>query len=102
MYHTTFTQSSSSSKVIADQILANYGLRRKFEVIILRLGPIGGKLGEKWELDGVTLKIENAIQALELAITTNKKLWYEAFTITDDVPNVDLTKAKEILGYNPI
>ncbi len=71
-------------------------------MIILRLGPIGGKLGEKWELDGVTLKIENAIQALELAITTNKKLWYEAFTITDDVPNVDLTKAKEILGYNPI
>ena len=71
-------------------------------MIILRLGPIGGKLGEKWELDGVTLKIENVIQALELAITTNKKLWYEAFTITDDVPNVDLTKAKEILGYNPI
>jgi len=71
-------------------------------VIILRFGPIGGKLGEKWELDGVTLKVENAIQALELAITTNKKLWYEAFTITDDVPNVDLTKAKEILGYNPI
>ncbi len=92
----------STSKVIAEQILANYGLRKKFEVIILRFGPIGGKLGEKWELDGVTLKVENAIQALELAITTNKKLWYEAFTITDDVPNVDLTKAKEILGYNPI
>jgi nucleoside-diphosphate-sugar epimerase len=92
----------STSKVVAEQILANYGLIKKFEVIILRFGPIGGKLGEKWELDGITLKIENAIQALELTITTNKKLWYEALTITDDVPNVDLTKAKEILGYNPI
>ena len=92
----------STSKVIAEQILAKYGLRKKFEVIILRFGPIGGKLGEKWELDGITLKIENAIQALELAITTNKKLWYEAFTITDDIPNVDLSKAKKILGYNPI
>ena len=92
----------STGKVIAEQILANYGLRKKFEVIILRFGPIGGKLGEQWELDGITLKIENAIQALELAITTSKKLWYEAFTITNDVPNVDLTKAKEILGYKPI
>lgn len=91
----------STSKVIAEQILANYGLRKKIEVIILRFGPIGGKLGEKWELDGITLKIENAIQALELAIKTDKKLWYEAFTITDDVPNVDLSKAKRILGYNP-
>ncbi len=92
----------STSKVIAEQILANYGLRKKFEVIILRFGPIGPRLGERWVLDGITLKIENAIQALELAITTNKKLWYEAFTITDEVLNVDLTKAKEILGYKPI
>ena len=92
----------STSKVIAEQILANYGLRKKFEVIILRFGPIGGKLGEKWKLNGISLKIENAIQALELAITTNKKLWYETFTITDDVSNVDLAEAKEILGYSPI
>ncbi len=92
----------STSKVIAEQILANYGLRKKFEVIILRFGPIGGKLGERWALDGITLKIENAIQALNLAITTKKRIWYEAFTITDNVPNVDLTKAREILGYNPI
>ena len=92
----------STSKVIAEQILANYGLTKKFEVIILRFGPIGPKLGERWELNGISLKIENAIQAIELAIKTDKKLWYEAFTITDDVPNVDLTKAKEILGYKPI
>ncbi|NIA04058.1 MAG: NAD-dependent epimerase/dehydratase family protein [Nitrospiraceae bacterium] len=92
----------STSKVIGEQILANYGLRKKFEVVILRFGPIGPKLGERWKLNGITLKIENAVKALELAITTKKKLWYEAFTITDDVPNVNLSKAKKILGYNPI
>jgi len=91
----------STSKVIAEQILANYGLTKKLEVIILRLGPIGGKPNEYWSVDGITLKIENALQALELAITTKKKLWYEAFTITDELPNVDLTKAKKVLGYKP-
>ena len=90
----------STSKVIAEQILANYGLRKKFEVILLRLGPTRKK-GEYRPFLGLHLKIENAIQALELAINTPKKLWYEAFTITDDVPNVDLTKAKKILNYNP-
>jgi len=92
----------STSKVIGEQILVNYGLRKKFEVIILRFGPIGPKLGKRWQLDGITLKIENAIQALELSIKTDKKLWYETFTITDNVPNVDLSKAKEILEYKPI
>jgi len=91
----------STSKVIAEQILANYGLRKKYEVIILRLGPTREK-GEYRPFLGLHLKIENAIQALESAITVNKKLWYEVFTVTDDVPDVDLSKAKKILGYNPI
>jgi nucleoside-diphosphate-sugar epimerase len=92
----------STSKVIAEQILANYGLTKKMQVIMLRLGPIGGKPGEKWILDGITLKIENAIQALELAISTNKELWYEAITITDNIRQVDISKAKRILNYKPI
>jgi len=92
----------STSKVIAEQILANYGLRKKIEVIILRLGPIGGKRRESWGVDGITLKIDNALQALEKAITTDKKIWYDAFTITDESEKVDLTKAKNVLGYNPL
>ena len=72
------------------------------QVVILRLGPIGGKLGESWILEGITLKIKNAIQAIELAINVNKELWYEAFTITDDVKQVDISKAKKILEYKPI
>ncbi|MBU3905250.1 MAG: NAD(P)-dependent oxidoreductase [Nanoarchaeota archaeon] len=92
----------STSKVIAEQILANYGLTKKIEVIILRFGPIGGKPGEVWSLDGITLKIDNALQALKKAIEIDKKFWYEAFTITDDVENVNISKAKELLDYNPI
>lgn len=91
----------STSKVIAEQILANYGLRKKIEVIILRLGPIGSKRHESWGVDGITLKIDNTLQALEKAITTDKKMWYEAFTITDKSEKVDLTKAGNILGYKP-
>jgi len=92
----------STSKVIAEQILANYGLMKKMEVIILRLGPIGGKRDEFWSLQGISLKIDNALRAIEAAIIIDKKLWYEAFTITDKVEDVDLLKAKMILGYNPI
>lgn len=91
----------STSKVIAEQILANYGLTNKIEVLILRLGPIGSKRNESWDVDGVTLKIDSSLQALEKAITTDKKMWYEAFTITDNSHNVDLSKAEELLGYKP-
>jgi nucleoside-diphosphate-sugar epimerase len=92
----------STSKVIAEQILANFGLTKKIDIIILRLGPIGGQKGEVWKVDGITLKIENAIQAIELAIKLNQKLWYEAFTITEEVSNSDISKAKNILKYKPI
>jgi len=60
------------------------------------------KRGEHRPFLGIHLKIENALQALEALITTNKKLWYEAFTITDKSNDVDLSKARNILGYNPV
>ncbi|MCH7759035.1 NAD(P)-dependent oxidoreductase [Patescibacteria group bacterium] len=90
----------STSKVIAEQILANYGLTKKIEIIILRLGPTR-KQGEYRPFLGLHLTIENALQALELAATSKKKLWYEALTITDNVKDVNLSKAKRLLGYNP-
>lgn len=91
----------STSKVIAEQILANYGLRKKFQVIILRFGPIGDKTGTKWNLDGVTLKVENAVQSIKKAINNKNEIWYEAFTITDKVDGVDISKAEKLLGYKP-
>lgn len=92
----------STSKVIAEQVLANYGLTKKLNTIILRLGPVGGKPKETWSLNGITLKIKNAIQAIKLSIDLDKELWYEAFTITDDVSNCDISKAKDLLGYKPV
>ncbi len=91
-----------TSKAIAEQILANYGLRKKIDIIILRLGPIGSNRSVFWSLDGITLKIDNAIKSIDLAINLNKNLWYEAFTITDDNNLVDLSKAKNILNYRPL
>lgn len=58
--------SYSTSKVIAEQILANYGITKKIQTIILRLGPIGPKRGKIWKLKGVSLSIDNAIKAIEL------------------------------------
>ncbi|UCG94953.1 MAG: NAD(P)-dependent oxidoreductase [archaeon] len=93
----------STSKVIGEQILANYGMRKKFEVIILRLGPTRprGVYKPFGELK-LNLKIENALQAIENAIETDKKIWYEAFSIVDEIEGVDISKAKKILDYKPI
>jgi len=93
----------STSKVIAEQILANYGLTKKFQVIMLRFGPTRPKgVHKPFGKLNLHLKIENAIQALENAINTNKELWYEAFTIMDDkLEGVDISKAKELLNYRP-
>jgi len=93
----------STSKVIGEQILANYGMRKKFEVIILRLGPTRPKGVYKpfGELK-LHVKIENALQVIENAIESDKKLWYEAFSIVDEIEGVDISKAKKILNYKPI
>ncbi len=94
----------STSKVIGEQILANYGMRKKFEVIILRLGPTRPKGVYKpfGELK-LHLKIENALQIIESAIETDKELWYEAFSVVDgETEGVDISKAKRILNYRPI
>lgn len=93
----------STSKVIAEQILANFGLTKKMQVIILRLGPTRKK-GEYLPFGELKLhlKIENALQIIDSAINTDKELWYESFTVTDENKYVDLSKSKNILDYRPI
>ncbi len=94
----------STSKVIGEQILANYGMRKKLEVIILRLGPTRPKGVYKpfGELK-LHLKIENALQIIENAIETDKELWYEAFSVVDaEIEGVDISKAERVLNYRPI
>lgn len=83
------------SKVMAEQIMAWYGLNKKIQTIALRFGPIG-----KVFL-GTSVSEANATQAIKLAIDSSKEFWYEAFSIVDDVPHIDTTKAKQMLGYAP-
>lgn len=77
--------------------MAWYGLNKKIQTVALRFGPIN-----KVFL-GTSVSIYNATQAIKLAIDYIGELWYEPFSIVDELPHIDIdiTKAKDILGYNP-
>lgn len=83
------------SKVMAEQIMAWYGLNKKIQTIALRFGPIN-----KVFL-GTSVSINNATQAIKLALDYKGELWYEPFSIVDEIDHIDITKAKKILGYKP-
>lgn len=83
------------SKIMAEQILAWYGLNKKIQTVALRFGPIN-----KVFL-GTSVSIENATQAIKLALDYKGKCWYEAFSIVDEIAHIDISKAKELLGYKP-
>lgn len=83
------------SKVMAEQIMVWYGLNKKIQTISLRFGPIN-----KVFL-GTSVSINNATQAIKLALDYKGKLWYEAFNIVDNLKHIDNFKAKKILGYKP-
>lgn len=83
------------SKVMAEQVLAWYGLNKKVETIALRFGPIN-----KVFL-GTSVSIENAVQAIHKSLKADQKFWYEPFSIVDEVDHIDISKAKAMLGYDP-
>lgn len=83
------------SKVMAEQIVAWHGLNKKIQTAALRFGPIN-----KVFL-GTSVSINNATQAIKCALEYQGELWYEAFSIVDEVPHIDIAKAKRILGYKP-
>ncbi len=87
----------SESKIIAENILAFYGLLKKIQIIILRFPRIGDKEGPY----GTMVSMDNAIQGIEKAIESNRILWYETFNIADRLESVDIQKAQKILDYNP-
>lgn len=83
------------SKVMAEQIMAWYGLNKKIQTTALRFGPIG-----KVFL-GTSVSGANAAQAIKYALDYAGELWYEAFSIVDELPHIDISKARNILGYAP-
>ncbi|MDD5148039.1 MAG: NAD(P)-dependent oxidoreductase [Candidatus ainarchaeum sp.] len=84
-----------ASKVMAEQILAWFGLNKKIQTIALRFGPIN-----KVFL-GTSISTNNATQAISLSLQYQKEAWYEAFSVTDEIKHIDLSKAKKVLGYKP-
>lgn len=83
------------SKVIAEQILAWHGLMKQIQTIALRFGPIN-----KVFL-GTSVSINNATQAIKLALESKSEFWYEPFSIVDEIAHIDISKAKTQLGYQP-
>jgi nucleoside-diphosphate-sugar epimerase len=83
------------SKVMAEQIMAWYGLNKKIQTITLRFGPI-----DKVFL-GTSVSSNNATQVIKLSLDSSREFWYEAFSIVDDIAHIDISKAKQILGYQP-
>lgn len=83
------------SKVMAEQELAWYGLNKKLQTVALRFGPIN-----KVFL-GTSVSINNATQAIKCALDYQGELWYEPFSIVDELPHIDITKAKGMLRYTP-
>ncbi len=83
------------SKVMAEQILAWYGLNKKIQTIALRFGPI-----DKVFL-GTSVSMNNATQAIRLALESPNEFWYEPLSIVDDIKHLDISKARKNLGYDP-
>lgn len=83
------------SKVMAEQVLAWYGLTKKIETVALRIGPI-----DKVFL-GTSVSSNNATAAIKLALDYQGELFYEPFSIVDEVSHIDISKAKGMLGYQP-
>lgn len=83
------------SKVMAEQIMVWYGLNKKIQTVALRFGPIN-----KVFL-GTSVSINNATQAIKLALAYKGELWYEVLSIVDDLDHIDNSKAKKIFGYKP-
>lgn len=83
------------SKVMAEQIMAWFWLNKKLQTIALRFWPIDKVF--LW----TSVSINNATQAIKLAIDCKKELWYEAFSVVDELEHIDINKIKSILWYNP-
>jgi nucleoside-diphosphate-sugar epimerase len=88
----------SQSKVICENILAFYGLRKKIQIICLRFPRIGDKEGPY----DTRVSMDNAVNGTIKALKLEGTFWFEAFNISDKLETVDISKAKKILGYSPV
>jgi len=81
----------STTKACSEALLSIYGLKKMFQVIILRLAPIGLFMG-------LGLNLNKCAEAIILAIESEKPLWYECFNVVN-VGNLSTTKIEKVLGF---
>jgi len=82
------------SKVIAENILAMYGMKELMEVAILRLCPVRGE-----PYLGINVYNENVTPALVKLVETERELWYEVFNFANpEVTAVDTSKWDDFWG----
>lgn len=87
----------SQSKVLGENILAFYGLTKQIQIISLRFPRIGNKDGPY----GTRVTMDNAIQSIIQSVELEGVHWFEAFSISDKLESIDISKAKKVLGYSP-
>jgi len=87
---TPFHMSYDVSKIIAEQILAYYGLMKELEIIVLRLGPLKAKCGCTPEI---------AAEAICRAVEHLGPFWYEVFNVVESKFDWAISyKARAVLG----
>jgi nucleoside-diphosphate-sugar epimerase len=76
------------SKVIAEAILATYGLRKAMEVVIFRLCPCT-KEGVAYPAWDIRVRLDRVVNAISYAVEAERELWYEVYNLAQpDVATV--------------
>lgn len=85
----------AAMKVKTEKYLASVALKNPISIVALRLEGIDGPI----EYNGWVISKDNLVRAFELALRTDRVEGFSAINIADEGSLVDLTKAREILGY---
>jgi len=87
----------AGSKVIAEAILATFGLRRALEVVILRLCPTSDDAAP-W-LWGLYARRWRVVETIRRMVEAEGPLWYEVFNVAEaDVEVVSTAKLERFGG----
>jgi len=87
----------AGSKVIAEAILATFGLRRALEVVVLRLCPTSDDCAP-W-LWGLYTRRWRVVETIRRMVEEEEPLWYEVFNVAeDDVDVVSRAKLDQWFG----
>ncbi len=85
-----------TSKVMAEQVLANYGMTGMIDVVILRIAPVGMPVPH---LGTAHVTLKKTIKAFDVSVSKERVPSYSAYTVANNTEGVDLTRAKRFFGF---